>query len=50
MLADDSDEVPDLVGDKRYANFKLTKKDWEHLVKLHEILQVRALTVCTITY
>jgi hypothetical protein len=49
MLADDSDEVPDLVGDKRYADFKPTKKDWEHLTKMHEILQVCTFTLCTIT-
>ena len=50
MLADDSDEVPDLAGDKRYADFKLTRKDWDHLARLHEVLQVRSLRLCPFVY
>src|SRR6201996_5567767 len=35
----DSDKVPDLQG-KSYLDFKLTKKDWEKLKLMHEVLRV----------
>ncbi|KAF8981567.1 hypothetical protein BDQ17DRAFT_1337289 [Cyathus striatus] len=31
LLADDSNRVPDLPGNRLYSDFKLTKKDWERL-------------------
>lgn len=40
QLADDSEEVPDLVGGKGYSDFKLMKKDWEQIEKVHEVLKV----------
>jgi hypothetical protein len=36
---DDSDDVPDL-QEKSYLDFKLTKKDWEKLGLIHEVLCV----------
>jgi hypothetical protein len=37
--ADDSDEVPDLQG-KSYSDFKLSRRDWEKLKFMHEVLRV----------
>jgi hypothetical protein len=39
QLADESEEVPTLKG-KAYANFRLGKKDWEHLSLIHQVLKV----------
>jgi hypothetical protein len=38
-LADDSEEVPALKG-KRYADFRLDRKDWEKMKQMKELLQV----------
>jgi len=38
-LADDSEEVPSLKG-KRYADFRLDRKDWERMKQMKEVLQV----------
>jgi hypothetical protein len=37
QLADDSDDIPRLRG-KKYSNFKLSKKDWDRLAIMHEVL------------
>src|SRR5271154_2691032 len=39
QLVDDSEEVPTLKN-KRYADFRLGKCDWEHLALIHEVLKV----------
>jgi hypothetical protein len=39
QLADDSEEVPALVG-KSYADYRLGKKDWAQLALIHEVLKV----------
>ena len=38
--ADDSPDVPKLVG-RYYADFRLTKSDWEKMGLMHEVLRVR---------
>lgn len=37
--ADDSDKVPTL-KQKQYADYKLSSTEWEHLVRIHQVLQV----------
>ena len=37
--ADDSDKVPTL-KQKQYADYKLSSTEWEHLVRIHRVLQV----------
>jgi hypothetical protein len=37
--ADDSDKVPSLKR-KQYADYKLSSTEWEHLVCIHQVLQV----------
>jgi hypothetical protein len=44
QLADDSDKVPDLQN-KSYTDFRLYRSDWEKLELMHEVLQVRSLTL-----
>jgi hypothetical protein len=41
LLVDASDKVPDLPKNRSYANFQLTKKDWDHLEEICNILRVR---------
>ncbi|KAJ8457093.1 hypothetical protein ONZ45_g18454 [Pleurotus djamor] len=38
QTADDSEEVPEL-RNRTYATFRLTKRDWEKLITIHEALQ-----------
>jgi hypothetical protein len=33
--------VPDLTSGRAYSDFKLMKKDWEQIEKVHEVLKVR---------
>ena len=42
LLADASDKVPKLSRDRSYADFQLSKKDWDRLEVIHEVLRVRA--------
>jgi len=48
LLADVSEKVPKLSKDRAYANFQLTKKDWDRLEIIHEVLRVRAAPVLSI--
>jgi hypothetical protein len=41
LLADASDKVPNLPKNRCYADFQLTKKDWDRLGVIHEVLRVR---------
>jgi hypothetical protein len=41
LLADASEKVPPLPKDRSYADFQLTKKDWDRLSVIHEVLRVR---------
>ena len=41
LLADASDKVPDLPKKRLYADFQLTKNDWDHLEEIHKVLRVR---------
>jgi len=43
-LADDSEDIPDLTG-KSYADLRLDKKDWEKIKLMHDVLQVRTLSL-----
>ena len=40
LLADASEKVPDLPKDRTYADFQLSKKDWDRLGVLSEVLRV----------
>lgn len=40
-LADASEEVPDLSKGREYSSFLLTRRDWENLDLLREVIQVR---------
>jgi len=40
LLADASEKVPDLVKDRAYADFQLSKRDWDKLEVIHEVLRV----------
>jgi hypothetical protein len=40
QLADDSDDVPDLRG-KKYSDYRLSKSEWDKLVLMREVLQVK---------
>ena len=40
LLADASEKVPPLPKDRSYADFQLTKKDWDRLSVIHEVLRV----------
>jgi hypothetical protein len=48
LLADVSEKVPKLSKDRAYADFQLTKKDWDRLEIIHEVLRVRAAPVLSI--
>jgi hypothetical protein len=50
QLLDDSKEVPDLKGKKLYADFKLNRRDWEQIEKVHKVLQVSDLSSFAIMY
>ncbi|KAG6806576.1 hypothetical protein H0H92_010774, partial [Tricholoma furcatifolium] len=39
LLADASDKVPDLSKNRCYSDFQLTKRDWDKLQVLHEVLR-----------
>jgi hypothetical protein len=40
LLADASDKVPDLTNNRSYADFQLSKKEWDKLEVIHEVLRV----------
>jgi len=40
LLADASDKVPDLPKNRTYADFQLSKKDWDRLEEIHNVLRV----------
>jgi hypothetical protein len=40
LLADASDKVPDLPKNRSYADFQLTKKDWDCLEEIRNVLRV----------
>jgi hypothetical protein len=40
LLADASEKVPPLPKDRSYADFQFTKKDWDHLSIIYEVLRV----------
>lgn len=42
LLADASEKVPKLSKNRAYADFQLTKRDWDRLVVIHDVLQVRS--------
>ncbi|KAK2461047.1 hypothetical protein APHAL10511_006936 [Amanita phalloides] len=39
LLADASDKVPDLPRDRLYADFQLSKKDWDRLEVIQDVLR-----------
>ena len=41
LLADASEKVPNLSKDRSYADYQLSKKDWDRLEVIHEVLRVR---------
>jgi hypothetical protein len=43
LLANASEKVPNLAKDRSYADFQLSKKDWDRLGIIHEVLQVRSI-------
>jgi hypothetical protein len=49
LLADASKKVPDLTKNHAYADFQLSKKEWDKLEVLCEVLRVfsiRHLAIC----
>ena len=40
LLADASESVPDLARGRTYADFQLTKKDWDRLSVIRDVLRV----------
>lgn len=40
LLADASEKVPNLSKDQSYADYQLSKKDWDRLEVIHEVLRV----------
>ena len=45
LLADASEKVPNLSKDRSYADYQLSKKDWDRLEVIHEVLRVRLLMI-----
>ena len=41
LLADASEKVPNLMNNRSYVDFQLSKKDWDRLGVIHEVLWVR---------
>jgi hypothetical protein len=41
LLADESDLVPDLSKHRSYADYHLSRRDWEHLEHIKDALRVR---------
>lgn len=41
LLADASEKVPNLPKNRGYADFQLTKRDWDRLEVLRDVLRVR---------
>jgi len=39
LLADASEKVPNLSKDRSYADYQLSKKDWDRLEVIHEVLR-----------